>query len=90
MVSNQQLLANFGLMAILALEVFSAPSLQVEIKPRVDSGMPYAMLEEACLVSAPVGLPPHLSIPPFCRRQWPENRDFVLVTVFQYHLVGKT
>jgi hypothetical protein len=52
MVSDQQLLPNFGLMVILALEVLSAPSLRVEIEPRVDSGMPYATLEETCLVSA--------------------------------------
>jgi hypothetical protein len=46
MVSNQQLLANFGFMVIPALGVLSAPTLQAETKPRVYSGMPYAMLEE--------------------------------------------
>jgi hypothetical protein len=37
-------------MVILALRVLSAPSLGVKTKPGVDLGMPYAMLEEACLV----------------------------------------
>jgi hypothetical protein len=67
MVSDQQLLANFGLTAIPALGVLFAPSLWIETEPRVDSGMPYAMLEEACLVSAPgiILLPPPVSTP-FC------------------------
>jgi hypothetical protein len=52
MVSDQQLLANFGLMGIPALGVLSAPSLQAETKPKP--------LEEACLVSAPG----YLLIPP--------------------------
>jgi hypothetical protein len=47
MVSKQQLLANFGLTVIPALGVFLAPSLQAETKPRVYSGIPYAMLEES-------------------------------------------
>jgi hypothetical protein len=47
-------------MVIPALGVLSAPSLGVETQSRVDSGMPYAMLEEACLVSA-VGV---LLLPP--------------------------
>jgi hypothetical protein len=46
MVLNQQLLANFGLTAILALGVLLAPSLQAETEPGIYSGMHYAVLEE--------------------------------------------
>jgi hypothetical protein len=46
MLSDQQLLANIGLTVIPALGVLSAPSLQVETKPRVDLGTPYAMLKK--------------------------------------------
>jgi hypothetical protein len=69
MVSDQQLLANFGLIVIPALQVLSAPFLQVETEPRVDL-LPYATLEEACLVLAPgiLLLPPTVSTP-FCQRQ---------------------
>jgi hypothetical protein len=46
MVLNQQLLANLGLTAILALGMLSAPSLQAKNKPGVYSGTPYGMLGE--------------------------------------------
>jgi hypothetical protein len=65
--------------------VFSAPFLQVETEPGVDSDTPYATLEEACLVWAPSILLPPVSTP-FCQRQWPDSADFVWLTVFQYHL----
>jgi hypothetical protein len=68
-VSDQQLLANFGLMVIPALGVLSAPSLQVETEPRVDSGTSCAMLEEACLVSAHGVLLSPPANTPFCQRQ---------------------
>jgi hypothetical protein len=45
MVSNQQLLANFDLMASPALGVLLA-SLQAKTEPGVYSGTPYATLEE--------------------------------------------
>jgi hypothetical protein len=78
-------------MAILDLGVLSAPSLQVETEPMVDSCMCYATLEEACLISAlgALLLPPPASTP-FCWRQQPKSGDFVWLTVFQYHLVGAT
>jgi hypothetical protein len=44
MISNQQLLANFGLTLILALGVLSALFLWAETKPGVYLGMPYATL----------------------------------------------
>jgi hypothetical protein len=53
MVSNQQLLANFGLVVILPLGVLSAPSLQAETEPRVYSGMPYTTLGETRSLSSP-------------------------------------
>jgi hypothetical protein len=57
----------------------------------VDSGMPYATLEEVCLVSAPgILLLPLPVITPFCGKQLPESGDFVWLTVFHYHLVGTT
>jgi hypothetical protein len=46
MISNQQLLANFGLTVILALGVLSAPSLQDETEPGVYPETPYATLGE--------------------------------------------
>jgi hypothetical protein len=50
------------------LVVLSAPYLRSKTKPRVDSGMSYATLEEACLVSAPGDLLPPVNTP-FCWRQ---------------------
>jgi hypothetical protein len=90
MVSDQQLQANFGFMAIPALGVLSAPFLQVKTKHGVDLGTPYATLEEACLVSA-LGV---LLLSPvsnrFCQRQRPKSGNFVCLTVFHYHSVGAT
>jgi hypothetical protein len=61
MVSNQQLLANFGFTVIPALEMISAPSLRAETEPGVYCGVPYATLEESYLVLAPGNL---LFLPP--------------------------
>jgi hypothetical protein len=65
-ISDQQLLANFRLMVNPALGMLSAPSLQVKTEPRIDSSIPYATLEEACLVLEP-GV---LLLPPALRHCW--------------------
>jgi hypothetical protein len=78
MVLEQHLLANFGLTVIPVLGVLSDPSLRVKTEPGVDLGMPFATLQEACLVLTPgiLLLPPPVGTP-FCWRHRPESGDFV-------------
>jgi hypothetical protein len=65
---SEQLLANFDFMVILALGVISAPSLQAETEPEVDSGMPYGLLKRKLVL---VLVPYDLLLPPintlFCQ-----------------------
>jgi hypothetical protein len=91
LVSNQQLLANFGFMAIPALEVLLLPP----CRPRLSPG--FIWVHFMLHWKRPDWFW-YLTIfhlfPPvkyhFCWRQWPKNGDFMWLMVFQYHLVGMT